>query len=113
MGLYHSCDLSTLSQFLLSSSGMKCPMGKVKETKRRREKKPQQEGKIIHVCMAVKGFHIHCFLFLIVISVEVGALMIPTLQMKELRLRGVNGACFLSQEVVESRFKTTSFLTPC
>lgn len=84
-------------------------MGKVKETKRRREKKPQQEGKIIHVCMAVKGFHIHCFLFLIVISVEEGALMIPTLQMKELRLRGVNGACFLSREVVESRFKTTFF----
>lgn len=60
MGLCHNCDLNTLNQFFLSCSGMKSPMGNGKETKRGRGKSHSNGGKIIPVCMAIKGFHNHC-----------------------------------------------------
>lgn len=96
MGLHNSCDYSTSSQFLLSCVGTKRSTGNVKETKRRGEKSHSNKGKTIHICMTIKGFHTHCFLFFTAISVEVGVLMNPILQMKKLRLGDVNGACFLS-----------------
>lgn len=59
---------------------MKSPMGNGKQTKRRRGKSHSNEGKVMHVCMALsrplRAFTCIWLLFFTAISFEVCALMI-------------------------------------